>query len=44
MIPETLILIAQAIYYVVEIIQVIMASEVWGDFIDWFKSQNAQNE
>lgn len=39
MIPETIILIGQAIYYVVEIIQLIMESEIWGDFVEWFKQR-----
>lgn len=39
MIPETLIFIAQAIYYVVEIVQAVMASEIWTEFVEWFKSR-----
>jgi len=39
MIPETVLLIGQAIYYVVEIIQLIMESEIWGDFVEWFKKR-----
>lgn len=41
MIPETILLIGQAIYYVVEIIQLIMESEIWGDFVEWFKTRTA---
>jgi hypothetical protein len=39
MIPEVVIAVFQAIYYVVEIIQLIMESEIWGDFVEWFKSR-----
>jgi len=37
MIPEVVLIIGQTIYYVVEIIQLIMESEIWGDFVEWFK-------
>lgn len=43
MIPETILIIGQAIYYVVEIIQLIMESEIWDDFVAWFKRQTAAN-
>lgn len=39
MIPETILIIGQAIYYVVEIIQLIMESEIWGDFVEWFRTR-----
>lgn len=37
MIPEIVLIIGQTIYYVVEIIQLIMESDIWGDFVEWFK-------
>lgn len=41
MIPELVLAVFQAIYYVVEIIQLIMESEIWGDFVEWFKTRTA---
>lgn len=36
---EIISIVFQAIYYVVEIIQLIMASEQWEQFMEWFKRQ-----
>lgn len=44
MIPETVIIVFQAIYYVVEIIQMIMKSEIWQDFTQWFKTRTTREE
>lgn len=41
MIPEILIIIGEAIYYVVEIVQLIMASEIWEDFVKWYKERRS---